>query len=38
MSEWFIWTTVLWAFVVGWGGSRVLWWLCSRREYLDGPR
>jgi hypothetical protein len=33
VSEWFVYTTMLWALVVGWGGARVVWFLMSRREY-----
>jgi hypothetical protein len=28
-----IFTSMLWAGVVGWGGARVVWHLMSRREY-----
>lgn len=33
MSEFFIWTTALWALIVGWSGARVLWHLMSLPEH-----
>ena len=33
MIEALIWTSMLWAGVLGWGGARVAWHLLSRHEY-----
>jgi hypothetical protein len=37
MSSALIWTSMVWALVVGWSGARVLWFLMSRREYRGHP-
>jgi ABC-type uncharacterized transport system permease subunit len=33
VSEWFVYTTALWALVMGWSGARVVYYLLSRPEY-----
>jgi hypothetical protein len=38
VSEWFVYTTALWALVVGWGWARVVYYLLSRREYRGRGR
>ena len=33
MMDALFWTSVVWAAYVGWAGSRMAWYLMSRREY-----
>jgi prolipoprotein diacylglyceryltransferase len=38
VSDWFVYTTMLWALVMGWSGARVVYYLLSRREYRQRGR
>jgi hypothetical protein len=37
MTDWLIWTTVVWGLIVGWQAAQVALYLLSRREYEGVP-